>query len=1283
MEQPFLILYNYFNKRKTAFWLSFVMLMVILGWGASRIELEEDISKFFPDDKRVEKLNYIFKNSKLSERLVVMVSVKDSASIPQPDNLVLIADTLINKIDSKLSTHISKIKGKIDDAGMLEILNSVQSNLPIYLTDEDYQHLDSLALPEVAQKILLQNYKQLISPSGMVMKNVIVKDPLGISFPVLKRLQHLQYDENFELYENYILTKDHRHLLFFIEPVYPANETRRNAQFQKELNELIAESGNAHPEIMTSYFGASRVAVGNAKQLQTDTILTVSVMLILLLVILLVFFRKKRIPFLILLPVLFGALFALSVIALFKGSLSILALAVGAVILGVAIDYPLHFLVHLKEERNTANVIRHLAKPLTIGSLTTVFAFLCLQFTNAAVLQDIGLFSALSLVGAAFFSLTVLPHLIQSASIPSRTDNWLDRITSFSFESKKGLVYAILVITPLLLYFATEVKFNSDMGRMNFMNKETHLANERLENINKASLSSIYVVASAVSMEGALRANEKTQANFADLEKQRLVKRVMSVSSFLVSDSLQRRRIEKWNSYWTADRRVAIRNIVQTEGTNLHFSPVILRNLDSLISKKYEAIQNDTSNIFRSLFYADYIIEKNNTATVISLLQTEPENKGAIYKNLEGKPATAFDKQMLTNLFVEYVHADFNYIVTVTSMLVFLALLISYGRIELTLMTFVPMFFSWIWILGIMALLGIEFNIINVMVSTFVFGLGDDYSIFIMDGLQQEYRSGRKSLPSIRTSIFLSALTTICGLGVLVFAKHPALKSIAAISIIGIFSVFLMSQVLEPFFFRTLISDRAKKGLPPITFVRFCNTVFTYGFFVFGSFFLTIVGLLLKLIPFQRSKVRLFFHTLISLFNKALIYSTFNLKKRFINKTSETFSRSSVIVVNHSSFLDILLTTMLHPKLILLTNKWVYNSPVFGGVVRLADYYPVMDGVEDSVSRVKDRVAEGYSIVVFPEGTRSDDGKLRRFHKGAFYMADQLQLPVRPLLIHGAYEGIKKGDMYLNDSTLTLKFLSPVEPSDKSFGENYSERTKNISRYFRGEFMKLKSQKETPEFFVYKLITNYVYKGPVLEWYLRIKLRLEKNYEAFHQLIPMKASILDLGCGYGFLGYMLQFLSEERIITGVDYDEEKIETAQNGYLKSSRLNFYCGDVTQYPLEKYDVIIMSDVLHYLNSVEQEDLISRCFGALNKGGKMIIRDGNRDLQERHKGTQLTELFSVKLLRFNKSRNELNFISGTALKELAHRHGLLVQIQDETKYTSNVIFVISKQEEVHAAV
>ncbi|MBA4057989.1 MAG: glycerol acyltransferase, partial [Marivirga sp.] len=151
----------------------------------------------------------------------------------------------------------------------------------------------------------------------------------------------------------------------------------------------------------------------------------------------------------------------------------------------------------------------------------------------------------------------------------------------------------------------------------------------------------------------------------------------------------------------------------------------------------------------------------------------------------------------------------------------------------------------------------------------------------------------------------------------------------------------------------------------------------------------------------------------------------------------------------------------------------------------------------------------------------------------------------------------------------------------------------------------------------------------------------------------------------------------QRIITGVDYDEEKIETARHGYLKTNRLEFHHADVTEFKLAAYDTIIISDVLHYLSVESQDSLIERCISALHPGGQLIIRDGNADLKERHKGTRLTEFFSVKLLKFNKSVNDLNFVSGERIRRLAAGLGFGVETIDDAKFTSNVIFVIRKMD------
>src|SRR4051812_14336789 len=115
MEQPFLFLYRFFNRNKPIFWITFLTVTILLLAGASRVKLEEDITKFFPDDERVEKLNYIFKYSKLSERLVAMVSVADSATTPDPDQLVAYAESLADSINRKLSTHLSGINVRVDD----------------------------------------------------------------------------------------------------------------------------------------------------------------------------------------------------------------------------------------------------------------------------------------------------------------------------------------------------------------------------------------------------------------------------------------------------------------------------------------------------------------------------------------------------------------------------------------------------------------------------------------------------------------------------------------------------------------------------------------------------------------------------------------------------------------------------------------------------------------------------------------------------------------------------------------------------------------------------------------------------------------------------------------------------------------------------------------------------------------------------------------------------------------------------------------------------------------
>jgi uncharacterized protein len=510
---------------------------------------------------------------------------------------------------------------------------------------------------------------------------------------------------------------------------------------------------------------------------------------------------------------------------------------------------------------------------------------------------------------------------------------------------------------------------------------------------------------------------------------------------------------------------------------------------------------------------------------------------------------------------------------------------------------------------------------------------------------------------------------------VLIFAKHPALRSIAVISIIGIFCVVIMSQILIPFLFNILIKSRTQKKRFPWTFSGFLLSAFAFTYFAVASLVLTLIGIItVKLNPFDRQKGKKFYHYFVAAFTKSLIYIMGNVKKRIINPEGEDFSKAAVVICNHQSSLDVLVTVMLHPKLILFTNHRVWNSPVSGFVVRMADYYPVIQGVESSLEQIEEKVKQGYSVVVFPEGTRSVDGNIKRFHKGAFYLAEKLGLDILPLLIHGTGYTMTKNDFLLKNGTITLKFLPRITPSDRRFGEGYAARTKSTVKYFREEFQKLKQDVEDTSYYREQLLYNYLYKGPVLEWYLRIKLRLEKNYRLFHELLPKTGELLDAGCGYGFMSYMLHFTAPGRRITGVDYDEEKIATAEHCFSKDDGIHFVHSDILQFRFAKYDGIVVSDVLHYLLPDGQREIIGKCISSLNPGGTLIIRDADKDLAKRHNGTKYTEFVSTTFWGFNKTTEHgLSFLSADFIRQIAADHKVEYSIIDPSKYTSNIIFVI----------
>ncbi len=1284
MDVLFLFLYRFFSRRRLVLFTLVIITTGLAVFLSSRIRLEEDITRMITGGSPSGVMGRVVEQSKMLDKLIITISSSDSLSTSDADALIATGDRLADTLQSATFKPYAKtVTYKVADTLMETMFNLVYENLPLFLEDHDYDRFDSIIQPENIEKAVANDLNNLLSPASFTMKQMIIRDPVGMGSMALKRFGAYQNDENYKIYNGCIFSKDLKHLMMFVSPVYASNKTSENSAFFRNFENAVQKITGNGSGTQIEIFGSAAIAVGNAERLKKDIRLTLTITIILLALIITFSIKKKKLFPFIFLPAVFGGLVALAVLYLIQGKISVISLSIGTVILAITVDYALHITTHFKHKHSIIDTIKDVSFPIIVCGFATAFEFLTLIFVSSESLHELGILAAVSVVTAAFFTMVVIPHILDVTR--SKTDETeeknvlekvLDKITGYGFEKNKLLLLFMLVYTGVAVFYMNRVGFETDMMKMNYMSEELKQAEDRLNRINDAKLNSVYVVAYGNTLQEALVNNEKILTHAKDLKEKGIVKSFSSPGSLIMSDSLQQVKIGRWNQFWERSGREEFLIQLEQKAVAAGFRPGSFSGFDQLIHKQFTIVDSSVFKTMQALFFVDNISVAPGLASIVTIVKVDNQGKDETidrFQKISG--SVVIDRKSILSKIVSTLGTDFNFIANVSLLLILLVLVVAFGRIELGVITFVPIFVSWVWTLGFMGMMDIRFNIFNIIISSFITGLGIDYSIYIMQGLAQGYSSNNRNLLSYKTCILISVMISISGTGVLILAKHPALYSIALISIFGLLSVVLISYTFEPVLFNYLVTKNGRKRRLPVIFSDLVLTIIVFSIFVAGCLFMNILLPLILLLPLSKGTKRLLLHRGMQFWCKVPVYAMVHIKKQIIHAENEDFSKPAVIISNHQSHIDLLLLLMLHPKLIVLTTKWVWNNPIYALVIRYLDYYPVMEGYGDLTDKLKSKMDAGYSIIVFPEGSRSADSSITRFHKGAFLMAHQLKADLLPIFIHGAGDCMNKGENHLRGGRITVKICNRIKPGDPLYGSDYHEMTRLMLKYYREEYGILKSQLETPAYFRRTVIRNYIYKGPVLEWYTRIKLSLEDNYEKINSMIPRKASVVDIGCGYGYMSYMLGFVSSERTILGIDYDQAKIELAQNCISKTDSIEFVSADAAEYPLPKADVFILSDVLHYLSDEKQNQLVEKCMSQLNSGGKILIRDADSDLSKRHRGTRYTEFFSTRS-GFNIAKdNRLFFFSGKKIRQLAQKNGFEIQVMDDTRLTSNLLYILTK--------
>ena len=1235
---------NFWNFRKKLFIFLLLLTVSFLSFTALKLNLNEDVNQIF-SDKEVSKML----TSSESKKIFISINTKNS----NLDNNEIQRD-IENELSLKFPNQVTFITHESEKSSFLDIF---YQNIPFYLEDSDYSIIQDRIFN--LDSVLESNHRSLFSPSSDIKKEIIFKDPLGFLALVTDKHQDVfnissyfkdgSSDETILI--GNLLDDDIKH----VTPVY-------------ETLQLIKKKYEGN-NINISFFSISFIPVVNAKQIKQDLKLTLSFTIILILLILIVVFRSYLLPVLFVLPAVFGIVFSLALIYWFRGGISGIALGSGAIIFGIVIDYSFHFFSHQKHNKDNSKTIKELYKPLLFSAFTTIMAFYALTLTNSKVLNDFGWFATFGLMGSLLFVLLVLPVISPIPKISNKQHKF-----SFKISNKlaKYLAIGILVLTTFFLFKVDEVSFDSNIEHLNFFPKELKNAEKTILDINSEDDKSILLFVEGEDKEIAKERNLDLLLFLKNLKEKNKITKYSNLSLFDLAEKDIRNKKEVWNDFWKKNQKT-LKNKID----NFSFKNGYHQNA---FNDLFELIDSNTK--FTPLLSNEEILyevatENSRNWIAKSMITVKTENKQSVIKLLKEYNISYIDNAGVASKMLVDIKEDFNFLLFYTAILVFLTLLLIYGRFELALITFLPMLISWIWILGICAILEIQFNFVNIIISTLIFGIGDDFAIFISDGYLKKHKTNNDTIRVNLKSIFLSALTTIIALGSLMLAKHPAINSIALISIIGMISILIISFFLQPFLFKWLIINRTDKKLAPITLSNFFSSLFSYTLFVGGSLFLSLLSLLVAFIPYNKKIFKPLFHFLIQKMCWLILFFALNVKRKEYNNEHLNFSKPSLLIANHQSFVDILQLLMLSSKIVLVVKDWVYYSPIFGRLIRYLDFVTISNGIENNLESIQELIDKGYSIMIFPEGSRSQTEKLQRFHKGAFLIAEKLKLDITLILLHGYGNTIRKNDFLIKKSIVSYKVLPRISWNDLKFGIGYRTRSKEIKKYFSKELNEFTKERENTNYLYGNIRSNIDYKGAIFEWYYKVKWRLEKNnYAYYDSLIPSNARVYDLGCGYGFLSCFLYLKSEDREIIGVDYDADKIDIANNYFMFKDKknINFFKENIIDVRLESPDIILLNDVLHYLDKESQLKVLHHCLNNLNKNGLIFIREGEKN-NKNHIFTKFTEFLSTKIFKFNKTEGRLHFITSLTISDLANKYDLRKEEIGHSKITSNKLFILKK--------
>ena len=808
MHKIFVPLYRFFGKHKPLMYIILACTTVLFLCFGLRLHYEEDISKLLPSSSVESQL--AFTSIALKDKIYLQVT-GDDEQLP-PEVLCERMDEFIELLYEKDSaTHyVSNVLYKLEPETAINALNFVLEHVPSFIDTSAYHDFDEALEPESIETQMWVNYEQMMADETGELTQAIMYDPLNLRAVVLGDVLQGAVG-GLNLIDGHLFCPDSTVALAYLAPSFRSLDSGSSTAFSRMLKRTQKEFEASHPDVKVHAHGDPIGSVSNAGRIKSDLMVTVGISLVLILLLIGLCFRSFPFIWKLLLPILYGMAFSLACIYWIKGGMSLMALGLGAIVLGVAISYTLHVLIHHFFVGDPEKMLRDESTPVFLGCITTVGAFCSLLFTESDLLRDFGMFASFALLGSTMFSLIFLPHFLPTIKADShnKTFRRISRLNNLPFDRKPWFLVLIAVIVVIGIIFSPKVKFDSDLRNLDYNSPEEEVAENLYNEKNNDGFYHLYFATVSTDIDEALEADKSLMVILDSLKRQGAVHNYTDViPKLFVTQADQEHRIAAWNAYWTEERKAYAIEQVDKGAYNFGLDPMMFYDFKDLLDTDYEAASLLESGVVPDNLLGNFIeCNADNQYMVFTDVSMDFDGKDIATDALVLNPKTfVLEPFYYCKSMVEVVNDDFNIAVWISSLFVLLILLVSFRNIITALLSFLPMVLSWFMVQGYMAIIGLEFNLVSIIISTFIFGVGVDYSIFITEGLLSQARTGNNDvLTWHKVAIFFSAVILVIVVASLLFAVHPAIRSIGLSTLIGMASTIMISYALQPFAFWQLM----------------------------------------------------------------------------------------------------------------------------------------------------------------------------------------------------------------------------------------------------------------------------------------------------------------------------------------------------------------------------------------------------------------------------------------------------------------------------------------------